>query len=182
MVRTSMLRRPVRFLSRRLVRRHVVFADIGLGVPVGDTLEHMIPRSVLEIIAPGAHLERDMLNLLTVMRSDNRAHGSRKIGVEWSPPGYLRGMYARAALYIADIGPQARNVVDDLAMPIDLAIAWDREYPSSARVRDRTVALAVAQGPFVLRGDGAAMAWRRADPVEILFPGPPLAPDKRFDI
>lgn len=171
MTYATSLRRPVQFLSKKLVRRHVVLADVGLGVPVGNTIEHMVPQSILKKIAPGARLERDMLNLVTLPNSMNCAHGSHKIGERWIPPVHLRGLYARAALYIADIGPRALEVVNDLAMPIDLAKEWDRESPLTVAVRDRMVTLAMAQGPFVLRADEGAMVWRRADALEVLRPG-----------
>jgi hypothetical protein len=156
--------RPIEFMGRRDIRRVIRTADAMAGIIVGDTIEHMVPKSVLRHIDGNSHrLDLDMLNLVSLPRVMNATRGCRRIGCEWTPPLYLRGVYARSAMYIAAIGSEAAELVDERSMRLELAGQWCAEFPMTEWERRRASAIAYTQGRYVLRQlDDGTYAWRDA--------------------
>jgi hypothetical protein len=81
----------------------------------------------------------------------------------------LRGLYARASLYVAAIGDGVAELVDERSMRLELAGEWNAEFPMVSWERRRASAIASTQGRFVLREtvDGGC-AWRRAVMTDLL--------------
>ena len=154
------LRRPVPFPSKRAGRTALVAADAHAGWPIGDTIEHVVPRKWLAAITGKHALERDLLNLVTLPRSLNCSRGASKVGTVFVPPKHLRGAYARAATYVAEIGETAAEIVDTEVIDRELAREWDSEYPATLRERERHAILADVQGRYVLReSHGGVHVW-----------------------
>jgi hypothetical protein len=159
--------RPVPVSPYGALRRRVLAIDNGNGIE-GDTLEHMVPRTVLKAVAPkhATLLARDAFVCVALPGRVNNARGCKRIGGgrgEFMPPHALRGLYARAALYVASISPFATEVVDARAISVDLALEWNDEHPAPAWEAERARAFVEFQGAFVLR-DAGDLLWRPALP------------------
>lgn len=157
--------RPRPFPSRPAAKRELVLADASAGIPITPcaTVEHIVPRQWLREMHPGWQLDHDVLNWVTLPLRANRARGSLKLGTVWLPPRHLRGVYARASQYVADIGPRAAEIVDERVICAEVAAEWIAEWPADDREAARGVRLADFQGAYVAREDGVGgLVWHRA--------------------
>ena len=163
--------RPAPFLNKTRLRSLVRAGERedvrGLSVWSTPSLTTLVPSRVLWRAAPGQQLHRDALLNSTLSTVRQR---SGRMGVAWCPPLELRGRYARAALYVASIGPYAADLVDDEVVDIETVLEWDHDHPMDHRDHVRAALAACYQGPWVLRDNGSRLVWveRRAASLEHL--------------
>lgn len=116
----------------------------------------LVPASVLWRVAPGHKLHRDAF-----LNTYIGTQGTGRMGVTWCPQADMRGRYARAALYVASIGPTAWDTVQELVADADTLLEWDLDHPPTRRDLKRQSLFDALQGPWVLSTVRDVQTWVR---------------------
>ena len=162
--------RPTPFLRGQRLFHLVKYAECECECDFGSAtlakfrahpkLESLVPIRILRAIGGG--IENDaMIRTLrapTVMLDLHRSRVTRPVR------SLDRGAVARAAIYVASIGPRARDIVDSWHIPIQTAVELDFENPPSASTRRRTRRVLDGQGAYVAREIRGGIVWMPVDP------------------
>ena len=140
--------RPMAYLSKPALRTCVLGIDNAcIRTISGDSLELMIPKRYLKLAQLDV-LERDARLHIALPSSIRSRHGNRKLGELYVPPKPLRGVYARAARFVAETGDIAAEVMHNEVIDETLMYEWDFDAPRTVWEGARDGVFQVAQGSW----------------------------------
>ena len=109
----------------------------------------LVPQRVLDRAAPKQNLQLDLY-----LNTHLSTLGAGRMGVRWCPPRHMRGRYARAALYVASISPEATHAIVETHADMGVLLEWDFDCPPNKDDLVRRSLARTFQGDWMLRTTG----------------------------